>query len=92
MQIHLPENIKAATGPYAPNASGYGLGFSVTLSAAAEGNLDSPGAFGWSGAATTKFYIDPVEDLVAVFFAQRWPFDDRLLNEFQTLLYQSIVD
>jgi CubicO group peptidase (beta-lactamase class C family) len=90
-QNHLPENIKATASQYAPNASGYGLGFSVTLSAAAEGNLDSPGAFGWSGAATTKFYIDPAEDLVAVVLAQRWPFDDRLLNEFQTLLYQSIV-
>jgi hypothetical protein len=44
-----------------------------------------------SGAATTKFYIDPAEDLVAVSFAERWPFDDRLLNEFQTLLYQSIA-
>ena len=50
-----------------------------------------PVPFGWSGAATTKFYIDPSEDLVAVFFAQRWPYDDRVLNEFQTLLYQAIV-
>jgi CubicO group peptidase (beta-lactamase class C family) len=45
----------------------------------------------WSGAATTKFYIDPAEDMVAVFFAQRRPLDDGVLNEFQTLLYQSIV-
>jgi CubicO group peptidase (beta-lactamase class C family) len=90
-QNHLPETVKATASEYAPNASGYGLGFSVTLSAAAEGNLGSAGAFGWSGAATTKFYIDPAEDMVAVFFAQRWPFDALLLNEFQTLLYQSIV-
>lgn len=90
-QNHLPETVRATTSQYAPNASGYGLGFSVALSAAAEGNLVSPGSFGWSGAATTKFYIDPAEDMVAVFFAQKWPYDDYLLNEFQTLLYQSIV-
>ena len=90
-QNHLPEPVKATASEYAPNASGYGLGFAVTLSAAAEGNLGSPGAFGWSGAATTKFYIDPAEDMVAVFFSQRWPYDALLLNEFQTLLYQSIV-
>ena len=90
-QNHLPETVKATASAYAPNASGYGLGFSVTLSAAAEGNLGSEGAFGWSGAATTKFYIDPAEDMVAVFLAQRWPYDALLLNEFQTLLYQSIV-
>jgi CubicO group peptidase (beta-lactamase class C family) len=89
-QNHLPQNVKATAGDV-PNVSGYGLGFSVTLDAAAEGNLGSPGAFGWSGAATTKFYIDPAEDMVAVFFAQRWPLDGALLNEFQTLLYQSIV-
>ena len=90
-QNHLPEKVGATSSQYAPNASGYGLGFSVALSAAAEGNMISPGSFGWSGAATTKFYIDPAENLVAVFFAQRWPYDEHLLNEFQTLLYQSIV-
>lgn len=84
-QNHLPEGVLA-------NASGYGLGFSVALSAAAEGNLVSPGSFGWSGAATTRFYIDPEEDLVAVYMAQRWPYDARTLNQFQTLLYQSIID
>lgn len=83
-QNHLPPGVLA-------NRSGYGLGFSVTLDAALEGNLGSPGSFGWSGAATTRFYIDPAENLVAVFFTQRWPYDDRLLNEFQTLLYQSLV-
>jgi CubicO group peptidase (beta-lactamase class C family) len=86
-QNHLPENVRMSPA----NASGYGLGFSVALSAAAQGNMISPGTFGWSGAATTKFYIDPVEDMVAVFFAQRSPSDDRVMNEFQTLMYQSIV-
>lgn len=84
-QNHLPEGVLAAQ-------SGYGLGFSVALSAAAEGNLVSPGTFGWSGAATTRFYIDPEEELVAVFMAQRWPYDDRTLNLFQTLMYQAIID
>ena len=91
-QNHLPENLRAIPSALTPNATGYGLGFSVALSAPAQGNMISPGTFGWSGAATTKFYVDPVEDMVAVFMAQRWPSDDHMLNEFQTLLYQSILE
>jgi CubicO group peptidase (beta-lactamase class C family) len=71
---------------------GYGLGVSVTLDPAAAGNLGSVGAFGWSGAATTWFTIDPAEKLVAVLMAQQYPYDERLLAEFQTLVYQAIAD
>lgn len=72
--------------------TGYGLGVSVSLDPAAEGNLSSPGAFGWTGAATTRFIIDPEEQLVAIVLAQQWPYDSRLLAEFQTLVYQAIVE
>jgi CubicO group peptidase (beta-lactamase class C family) len=90
-QNHLPPGV-ATVPPFAPGGSGYGLGVSVTLDPAAEGNLDSKGSFGWSGASTTKFYIDPAEELVAVIMAQRTPFDAALLDRFQTLVYQAIVD
>lgn len=84
---HLPPRI----GTHAPGA-GYGLGVSVALDPAAEGNLSSVGAFGWTGAATTRFLIDPKEELVAILMAQKWPYDARLLDEFQTLVYQAIID
>lgn len=89
-QNHLPENI-GTLAEYGQPGVGYGLGVSVALDPAAEGNLDSPGAFGWTGAATTRFIIDPKERLVAVFMAQQWPYDARLLAEFQTLVYQAIA-
>jgi len=72
--------------------TGYGLGVSVTLDPAASGNLGSAGAFGWSGAATTWFTIDPAEKLVAILMAQQYPYDARLLSEFQTLVYQAIAE
>jgi CubicO group peptidase (beta-lactamase class C family) len=84
---HLPPAI-ASVSP----GTGYGLGVSVVLDPAAQGNLSSPGAFGWTGAATTRFIVDPEEDLVAIFMAQQWPYDARLLDEFQTLVYQSLAD
>jgi CubicO group peptidase (beta-lactamase class C family) len=89
---HLPPAIGTlAEFGNAPGV-GYGLGVSVVLDPAAEGNLSSPGAFGWTGAATTRFIVDPEEDLVAILMAQQWPYDARLLDEFQTLVYQAIVD
>jgi CubicO group peptidase (beta-lactamase class C family) len=84
---HLPP----AIGSNAPG-EGYGLGVSVVIDPAAAGNLASRGAFGWTGAATTRFIVDPEEELVAVFMTQRWPYDSRLLAEFETLVYQAIAD
>lgn len=90
---HLPPAIAQGGQPGTMGpGEGYGLGVSVTLDPAAAGNLGSVGAFGWSGAATTWFTIDPAEKLVAVFMAQQYPYDERLLAEFQTLVYQAIAD
>ena len=90
-QNHLPENIGTLAEYGGQPGVGYGLGVSVALDPAVEGNLDSPGAFGWTGAATTRFIVDPKEQLVAVFMAQQWPYDARLLAEFQTLVYQALA-
>jgi CubicO group peptidase (beta-lactamase class C family) len=49
---------------------GFGLGFSVLLDPAAAGRVASAGEFGWSGAAGTHFWIDPVEDVFAIFMTQ----------------------
>src|SRR5688572_21076470 len=90
---HLPPNIAQGGQPGTMGpGEGYGLGVSVTLDPAAAGNLGSVGAFGWSGAATTWFTIDPAEKLVAIIMAQQYPYDERLLSEFQTLVYQAIAD
>lgn len=89
---HLPpaighlDNIDDAAG------EGYGLGVSVVLDPAARGNLATAGTFGWTGAATTRFFIDPQQQLVAIFMAQAWPYDERLLQEFETLVYQAIIE
>jgi len=89
---HLPEEIGSLAEYGNAPGVGYGLGVSVVLDPAVEGNLSSPGAFGWTGAATTRFIVDPEEQLVAIFMSQQWPYDARLLEEFQTLVYQAIAD
>jgi len=53
-------------------------------------NIDSVGSFGWSGAATTVFRADPVEDMSYVIMAQTYWIDDPLLEKVQTLIYQAL--
>jgi CubicO group peptidase (beta-lactamase class C family) len=89
-QNHLPPSIPSiAPGS---TATGYGLGVSVTLDVPALGRLNSVGSFGWGGAATTNFSVDPQEALVYVVMAQVMPNDTVLLNRVETLIYQALVD
>ncbi|PPR62643.1 MAG: Esterase EstB [Alphaproteobacteria bacterium MarineAlpha4_Bin2] len=48
---------------------GFGLGFSVVLKPIRVG-YGNVGIYGWSGAASTYFWIDPIDDLIAIFFTQ----------------------
>lgn len=90
-QNNLPAAIRDLSASGDPG-TGFGLGFSVALDAAASGNLVSPGTYGWTGAATTSFMIDPKERLVAIVMAQKWPYDEAFLEEFQTMVYQALAD
>lgn len=52
---------------------GFGLGFSVMLDPAANGSVGSVGEISWGGAASTIFWVDPVEELAVVFLTQLVP-------------------
>jgi CubicO group peptidase (beta-lactamase class C family) len=52
---------------------GFGLGFAVGQGPAATTVAGSPGDFYWGGAASTAFWVDPVEDLFVVFMTQLFP-------------------
>jgi CubicO group peptidase (beta-lactamase class C family) len=72
---------------------GFGLGFSVVQDAAATKVLSSPGEFAWGGAASTAFWVDPVEDLTAMFFTQLLPSSTHpIRSQLRTLVYQAVVD
>ncbi|HYP15254.1 MAG TPA: serine hydrolase [Bryobacteraceae bacterium] len=76
-----------ASGAYA-----FGLGGSVRLDVGKASIPGSPGQFGWDGAASTYFRIDPKERTVSLLFQQYMPFDTPSLELFSTLFYQAIVD
>jgi CubicO group peptidase (beta-lactamase class C family) len=73
-------------------ALGFGLGFETTEDVGGAGRPDSVGAFGWGSAYYSKFWVDPKEQLVAIFLTQLIPATGNdLQDKFRYLVYQSIV-
>jgi len=95
---HLPDNQDLpalSTGafsetPYA--GSGFGLGFSVKTDVARSMANGSEGEFGWGGLASTSFFVDPAEDMVAIFMSQlmlssSYP----LRQELRAMIYGALI-
>lgn len=75
------------------DADGFGYGGAVRLDLAKANRLGSAGQFGWTGAASTYFNIDPQERTVALVFTQHFPHDQhQLFWTFSTLFYAALVD
>ena len=72
---------------------GFGLGFSVLMDVARAKTAGSVGDFGWGGAASTTFHIDPVEDMVVLFMTQLMPSSTYPLRPYiRQLVRQAIID
>ena len=72
---------------------GHGLGFGVLLDPVANKVLSSAGELAWGGAASTFFFIDPAEQLTAVFMTQLMPSSTYpLRSELRQLVYQALID
>src|SRR6202162_1625591 len=63
----LPEMSRSLFSEANYNGIGFGLGFSVTMNPAQTLIPGSAGEYAWGGAATTSFWIDPAEELRAIF-------------------------
>lgn len=96
---HLPDGKtlnemgQATFSEVAMAGTGFGLGFSVLVDQAAARSVGSPGLYSWGGAASTFFWVDPAEEVVAVFLTQllpsdRYPLRPLLANG----VYQALVD
>jgi CubicO group peptidase (beta-lactamase class C family) len=71
---------------------GFGLGFAVTFDPVRALLPSSPGEFYWGGAASTAFWIDPLEDMAVVFMTQllgsgTYP----IRRELRTLVYAALM-
>jgi len=72
---------------------GFGLGFSVTMNPAQMLIPGSRGEYAWGGAASTAFWIDPAEELIAIFMTQLIPSSSYpVRRELRTMIYSAITD
>jgi CubicO group peptidase (beta-lactamase class C family) len=96
---HLPNNAdltdfgRPLASETAYDGVGFGLGVSVTIDPVKAKVPGSVGDYGWGGAASTWFMVDPVEDITAVFMTQLMPSSTYpIRSQFKTLLHQALVD
>ena len=79
--------------PGRPPGLGFGLGFEVRTSVGDSGLPGSLGEYGWAGNAGTLFWIDPKEQLIAIYMVQ---VDDgvriMLRNQFRTMVQSAIIN
>lgn len=72
--------------------TGFGLTVAVSNGPAASGVVGSAGEFMWGGAASTTFWVDPVEELAVVFMTQLMP--SRTFNfpdQLKALVYGALL-
>jgi len=83
--IHVPDTL-----PGRPPGEGFGLSVRVVSDHARRGTLLSTGSFGWSGYYGTHFFVDPVEQVVALLMVQTANPD--VQRDFEDMVMQAIVE
>jgi CubicO group peptidase (beta-lactamase class C family) len=96
---HLPNNADITTfgRPLGEeiyyDGLGFGLGFSVVADQAKTRSLCPNGTFGWGGMASTQFWVDPVNEISAMFFTQLIPSSTYPIRQYmRSLVYAAITD
>ena len=75
---------------YPGESSGFGLGFAVRTSVPP--NTSWPlGEYRWDGVAGTFFFVDPKDDMFAIFMVQTPSQRGRIQLALKTLIYQALL-
>ena len=100
MSNHLPNNLDMTQLSKFPLAGeeyykgvGYGLGGSIVIDPALNPNNSFEGDFGWGGAASTLFFISPINGFSVVFMTQVLESEEtrRLSKDIRTIIRESLV-
>jgi CubicO group peptidase (beta-lactamase class C family) len=86
---HLQDTISKRMWLPSKGQVGFGIDFAVRVRppASKEENNGMVGEFFWDGAASTLFWVDPVNDITAVLFVQVMPFYGKLHKSFRDAVY-----
>jgi CubicO group peptidase (beta-lactamase class C family) len=94
---HLPADLEEFGRPLFAETTfegvGFGLGFSVVVDPVLGRYPSSPGEFAWGGAASTAFWVDPLEELTVLFFTQLLPSSTYSIRpQLHQLVHQALLD
>ncbi|MEU6576550.1 serine hydrolase domain-containing protein [Streptomyces sp. NPDC046805] len=70
---------------------GFGLGVSVVVDPKRTAAPAALGTYGWSGVASTTFWVDPAHDLTVQFMTQVRPKTLKVLPELKRLVHEAVV-
>ena len=91
--VRLMTTNQVADSVYGGSAGGFGLGFDIVEDPGLAGAYGPAGRYGWGGAYGTSYWVDPRNELVALFMVQLLPRGDfDLAGKFPALVYQAIVE
>jgi CubicO group peptidase (beta-lactamase class C family) len=77
---------------YKSPGTGFGLGFGVVTDGPATTTPASKGLYFWAGAFNTHFFIDPKEQLIAIFMTQEGNFTMDYHTSLRQMVYQTLAD
>ena len=91
---HLPKRLLPLRMSDNSGRPGYGFGHGsrVLINPAESPVIGSLGEFGWAGIARTYYFVDPKEQLIGVIMAQKFNAAEQPQRDFQTLVYQALID
>jgi CubicO group peptidase (beta-lactamase class C family) len=86
---HLDARVKERDFLPSKGSVGFGFNFAVRVSQpkSPQESRGAVGEFFWDGAASTLFWVDPVNRLASVFFTQKMPFDGTLHRDIRAAIY-----
>lgn len=86
---HLPATVRDKSWLPGKGQVGFGIDFAVRIAPpqSAEENFGTVGEFFWDGLGSTLFWVDPQNELAAVFFMQRIPFYGKAHKVFRDAVY-----
>jgi CubicO group peptidase (beta-lactamase class C family) len=67
---------------------GFGLGFMVYMKE--WGKQGHQGDYGWSGVASTHFYISPKENLIVLIMSQKSPYSNKLVEGLKPIIFEGL--
>ena len=99
MSNHLEKDVDLydiAKGKWGTNIGkgvGFSLGGSVILDPIKNMSLISKDSFSWGGAASTLFWVDPIEKISVVFMTQMLgnPLSQEIRADLRNLVYQALI-